>query len=194
MFVEVSGASCADAQAVAIALTAAPATDTEGALAAAGWTPLRAVANDFQESYDLVATRGLAALRIRRRGVAPDLDGWMAGRELLFSSRTLVGGAKPPSDSSVCTSAFLVSLRARQGGLSAPHRAGTSQKTPATKRRNSALRRPPQAGIVLGSVRRNLARRARPIDALVLPVPSGPARPSADVIDRYIWRPPWFVS
>ncbi len=48
-------------------------------------------------------------------------------------------------------------------------------------------------GIVLGRVRRNLARRARPLDAMVLPVPSGANRPAAPVIDRFIWRPPWFV-
>lgn len=191
-FVEVSRASCEDAGAVATAIAAAPATDITTAVLATGWTPLRVAANTFEDSYDLVATRGLAALRIRRRGVAPDLDGWMAGRELLFSRRSLVGGARPPRDSTLCTSAFLIRLGTHQGGLSAAHCAGTS-KAGTTKRRNAALRRPPQPGIILGGVRRNLARRSHPLDVLVLPVPSGPSRPSAAVVERFIWRPPWFV-
>jgi hypothetical protein len=192
MFVEVSRASCEDAQAVAVALTAAPAAGAEAALVAAGWVPLRAAANDYQESYDIVATRGLAALRIRRRGIAPDFDGWMAGRELVFSAGKLVPGGSVPRGSSACTSAFLIRLGTRLGGLSAAHCAGTTKRG-VTRRRNTALRRPPQPGIVLGTVRRNLARRARPIDALVLPVPSGAGRPSAPVVERFIWRPPWFV-
>jgi len=192
MFVEVSQASCADAQAVAVAVTAVPAASAEAGLVAAGWSPLRAAANDFQASYDIVATRGLAALRIRRRGTAPDFDGWMAGRELVFSSATLVPGAPAPRGSSACTSSFLIRLGARHGGLSAAHCAGTT-KAGVTRRRNVALRRPPQPGIVLGTVRRNLARRAKPVDALVVPVPSGAGRPSAAVVERFIWRPPWFV-
>jgi hypothetical protein len=190
-FVEVSRASCQDADAVALAITAAPA-NVEAAIVATGWTPLHVVQTTFEDSHDIVATRGLAALRIRRRGPAADLDGWMAGRELLFSRVTLIGGATPPKDSTLCTSAFLIRLGSRLGGLSAAHCAGTT-KSKTTKRRNSALRRPPQPGIILGGVRRNLARRANPIDALVLPVPSGVGRPAANVIDRFIWRPPWFV-
>ena len=62
-----------------------------------------------------------------------------------------------------------------------------------TNRRNAALRRAPQPGIVVGRVRRNVAR-TRPLDALVLPVPSGAGRPSAAVIDRGVSRPPWFVA
>jgi hypothetical protein len=49
---------------------------------------------------------------------------------------------------------------------------------------------------VIGAVRRNLLRpkaRAKRIDALVLPVPSGPGRPSAAVIDRGILGAPLFV-
>jgi hypothetical protein len=192
-FVEVSRATCEEADAVATAITAAPPADIEAAVRATGWVPLRIAQNDFEESYDLVATRGLDALRIRRRGIAPDLDGWMAGRELLFSRLALVGGATPPKDSTLCTSSFLIRLGARLGGLTAAHCAGTT-KANTTKRRNSALRRPPQPGIILGGVRRNLARRgAHSLDALVLPVPSGPGRPSAAVIERFIWRPPWFV-
>jgi hypothetical protein len=191
-FVEVSRASCEEADAVATAISGLPATGVETAVLATGWTPLRVAANTFEDSHDLVATRGLAALRIRRRGAAPDLDGWMAGRELLFSRRSLVGGATPPRDSTLCTSSFLIRLGTHQGGLTAAHCAGTS-KARTTKRRNAALRRPPQPGIILGGVRRNLARRSHPLDALVLPVPSGPSRPSAAVVERFIWRPPWFV-
>ena len=191
-FIEASRAPCADAAAVAVAITPVAAADIDATVRATGWIPLHAVQNTFEESYDLVATRGLAALRIRRFGVAPDLDGWMAGRELLFSRLTLVGGATPPKDSTACTSSFLIKLGARFGGLTAAHCAGTT-KSKTTKRRNTALRRPPQPGIILGGVRRNLARRAHPLDALVVPVPSGPNRPSAAVIERFIWRPPWFV-
>ena len=54
-------------------------------LRTAGWAPLRAAANDDPNVHDIVATRGHAALRIRRPGAAPDLDGWAAGRELLFA-------------------------------------------------------------------------------------------------------------
>ena len=42
-------------------------------------------------------------------------------------------------------------------------------------------------------MRRNLARRAKAIDAVVLPVPSGAGRPPAAVVERFVWRPPWFV-
>jgi hypothetical protein len=191
MFVEVSNAPCEDARAVATALTAVPAPAVEAAVRASGWTPLYVLAMDFQPAYDIIATRGTAAVRIRRPGDAPDIDGWMAGRELLFSRLALAGGATPPTDSTLCTSAFLIRLGSREGGLSAAHCAGV--KGGATRRRNAALRRPPQPGIVLGGVRRNLARRARPIDALVLPVPSGPGRPAADVIRRLHSQPPWFV-
>ena len=43
-------------------------------------------------------------------------------------------------------------------------------------------------------MRRNLLRRARPLDALVLPVPSGAGRPSAAVVERGLFSPPWFVA
>jgi hypothetical protein len=192
MFIEVSRASCADAQAVATALTAVPLAGTEAAILAAGWTPLHAATNELGDYYDIVATRGLQALRIRRRGPPADLDGWMAGRELLFSHSALVPGATPPKDSTLCTSAFLIRIGARLAGLTAAHCAGlTKQRT--TKRQNVALRRAPQPGIVLGTVRRNLARHAPARDALVLPVPQGAGRPPAAVVERFVWRPPWFV-
>lgn len=193
--IDVSGASCDEARAVATALAAAPTAPVEATLAAQGWTPLRVAATGFEESYDLVATRGLASLMIRRPGAAPDIDGWMAGRELLFARRQLVGGRPPPRGTVLCTSAFLIRLGTHPGGLSAAHCGGVTKKR-TTRRRNAALRRPPQAGIVLGRVQRNLMRarsRAQRLDALVLPVPSGANRPAAAVIDRGVLRPPWFV-
>jgi hypothetical protein len=190
--VRVSGTGCEQARAAATAIAGASAADTAGALQAAGWTPLWVAALAGLPSYDLVATRGLATISLLRRGETPDIDGWMAGRELLFSRSTLVPGATPPEDSALCTSSFLVRLGAHPGGLTAAHCAGLT-KSGATKRRNAALRRPPQPGIVLGGVRRNLARRARPIDALVLPVPSGAGRSAVPVIDRLSTQPPWFV-
>ncbi|MBW3652866.1 MAG: S1 family peptidase [Actinobacteria bacterium] len=192
IIVDVSGATCEEARAVATALAGVPAGNAEAALLAVGWRPLRAIATGFQRSYDLVATRGLGALLIRRPGDAPDLDGWMAGRELLFARERLVPGARPPRGASVYTSAFLIRLRTHPGGLSAGHCAGLTRKR-TTRRRNAALRRPPQTGIILGRVQRNLERRKRRLDALVLPVPSGPGRPAAPVIDRGVLNPPWFV-
>jgi hypothetical protein len=189
--VDVSGATCDVGRAIATALAAAPAADSAAVLRAVGWAPLRAAAAQGQAAFDLVATRGLAALRVRRPGAAPDLDGWSAGRELIFARGRLVGGKPPPRGSVLCTSAFLVLLRGRPGGLSAAHCGGVrGDRT--TRRRNAALRRPPQPGIVVGRVQRNLAR-TRPLDALVLPVPSGAGRTAAAVVDRGVSRPPWFV-
>jgi hypothetical protein len=192
IFLDVSGATCDEARALATALVPVPAADVEAALVAAGWTPLRVAAAAGQNAYDVIATRGLATLLIRRRGDAPDVDGWTAGRELVFARAALVPGAPAPNGAAVCTSAFLILLGTDPAGLSAGHCADVTKKG-ATLRRNAALRRPPQPGIVLGSVRRNLMRRARKLDALVLPVPSGPGRPSAAVIDRGLFDPPWFV-
>ena len=191
LIVAVSGATCDEARAVATALAATPSTDSATLLRNAGWAPLRAATSNDPNVHDIVATRGRAALRIRRPGAAPDLDGWAAGRELLFARRALVGGAPPPQGAVVCTSAFLISLRGHPGGLSAAH-CGGLRKDGTTHRRNAALRRPPQPGIVLGAVQRNV-RRTRRLDALVVPVPSGPTRPAAAVIDRGVSRPPWFV-
>jgi hypothetical protein len=190
--VSVSVATCEEARAVATALADASAADSARVIAAAGWSPLRAATTDDRTAYDLIATRGLAALRIRRRGAAPDLDGWAAGRELLFARGKLVGGKPPPSGAALCTSAFLIALGGHPGGLSAAHCGGT-RSDGTTQRRNAALRRPPQPGIVLGRVQRNV-KRTQPLDALVLPVPSGPTRPSAAVVDRGVNRPPWFVA
>ncbi len=190
--VGVSGATCSDVAGLARSIGAAEPGEAAGLLRAAGWTPLRSAATDGGAAFDVVAIRGRSALRIRRDGTAPDLDGWMAGRELIFARRQLVGGARPPSGAVVCTSAFLVTLRGHPGGLSAAHCGGV-RRDGTTQRRNAALRRPPQPGIVLGRVQRNLAR-VRPLDALVLPVPSGASRPSAGVVNRGVSRPPWYVT
>ena len=190
--VQVSGASCDDARAASAAVAGATPTTIEQALLTAGWTALRIYAPAGSNAYDVTAIRGLATLRLRLPGAAPDIGGWTADRELLFSRQTLVGGAAPPDDSTVCTSAFIVRLGSHLGGLTAAHCSGLT-RTGRTARRNAALRRPPQPGIVLGTVQRNLAIRAKPIDAMVLPVPSGPGRPSADVIERRFDQPPWFV-
>jgi len=189
--VAASGTSCDAVRDVAEAVMDKPAAESGAALRAEGWKPLRAQDASGGE-FDLVATRGFAALRIRRPGNAPDLDGWSAGRELLFARGKLVGGARPPSGTVLCTSAFLIMLRGHPGGLTAAHCGGV-RKDGTTQRRNAALRRPPQPGIVLGGVQRNLAR-SRPLDALVVPVPTGASRPSTDVVDRGVSRPPWYVA
>jgi hypothetical protein len=190
--VEVSVAGCDEARAVATALLAAPAADAAAVLRLAGWSPLRAAAAGAGE-HDVVAVRGLAALHVRRPGPAPDIDGWSAGRELLFAGGTLVPGARPPRGAVLCTSAFLIRLRSgRLGGLSAAH-CGGIRRNRTVRRRNAALRRPPLPGIVLGRVVRNL-QRSRPLDALVLPVPTGATRPATAVVDRGVERPPWTVA
>ena len=191
--VDVSNATCPEAQAVATALLAQPPEAGPDVLRAAGWTPQRALVTDDGSQYDIVATRGNAALRIRRPGAAPDLDGWTAGRELLFARPTLVPGARVPSGAVLCTSAFLVRMpTGALGGLSASH-CGGLRSDGSTQRRNAGLRRPPEPGIILGRVLRNL-ERTRPLDALLLPVPGGPTRPSGALIDRGIARPPWTVA
>jgi hypothetical protein len=75
ILVEISVAGCDSARAVATALTSASGTSSEAVLRAAGWTALRAAASDAGRFHDIVAIRGRAALRIRRVGAAPDLDG-----------------------------------------------------------------------------------------------------------------------
>ena len=182
---------CAEVDDLAAAVAARPASEAPAVLAADGWIALRARSSG--DAHDLVALRGTAALRIRRDGAAPDLDGWAAGRELLFSARRIVGGRPIPRDTAVCTSAFLVRLRGgRLGGLSAAHCAGLDRRGRVV-RRNAGLRRPPEPGIVLGRVRRILTRTA-PLDALVLPVPSGEGRSIAAIVDRGLSRPPWVVA
>ena len=188
----VSGTTCEDVTPVVSALLAQTPDAAESVLAGAGWTALRARRAAADGQHDLIAIRGLATLRLRRSGAAPDLDGWQAGRELLFARKRLVGGRPAPNGSALCTSAFLVRLRSgRLGGLSAAH-CGGLRKDRTVQRRNAALRRPPAAGIVLGRVQRILTRSRR-LDALVLPVTQGANRPALPVINRGIGRPPWRV-
>jgi hypothetical protein len=190
--VEVSGATCDETQPVAAALVAAPPDDGANVLRAAGWAPLRALVAPDGAEYDLVAIRGRAALHIRQPGPTPDLDGWSAGRELLLAHGRLVPGQRPPGDAVLCTSAFLINLPSgRLGGLSAAHCAGTGRDG-TVRRGNAVLRRPPEPGVLLGRVVRNVAR-TRPLDALVLPVPAGPNRTASPVVDRGISLPPWSV-
>ncbi len=173
-------------------MAAAPAAQEVGVLRAARWTPLRAQSTG-EGAHDLVAVREGAALRIRRPGVAPDLDGWEAGRELLFARQQLVGGKPVPDGAVLCSASWLVRLAGgRLGGLSAAHCGGLrSDRT--VQRRNVALRRPPQPGIVLGRVRR-IVTRSQPYDALVVPVSAGVNRSRVPVVDRGVSRPPWIVA
>lgn len=190
--VQVAGTSCESVEGVVSALLAAPPDGAAAVLAAAGWSPLRARMAEGTNEHDVVAIRGLETLRVRRRGAAPDLDGWSAGRELLFARRQIVGGRPAPKGSVLCTSSFLVRLRGgRLGGLSAAH-CGGLRKDRTVHRRNVALRRPPAPGIVLGRVLRMLTRK-KPLDALVLPVSQADDRPASAVIYRGIPRPPWRV-
>jgi len=190
--VEAARVSCAEVTPVAAAVAAAPAQGAVGALTAQGWTPYRTLPGDAGE-FNLVALRGTAVLRLRRAGEAPDLDGFAAGRELIFARPTIVGGAPIPNGAALCTSAFLVRLRSGSlGGLSAAHCAGL-RRDGKTQRSNTALRRPPAPGVVLGRVQRVVARSA-PLDALLLPAPQGPTRTATPVVDRGISRPPWVVA
>ena len=191
MIVDVSGATCEEGRAVATALDGVAPADVDAVLRAQGWTPLRATATGYDDSYDLFATRGRAALFLRRRGPAPNLDSWTAGRELVFSRRPLAAGETAPRGSAVCTSGFLIRLGRHLGGLSAGHCAGLTRKR-TTLRRHGALRETRQVGLVLGGVQRNLWRKRRGRDVLVLP--AGPGRASMPVIDRGILAPPLFVA
>ena len=191
--VAVAGASCADAEAAAAAVVAVPVAQEANALIASGWTPQRARSTDDEREHDLIAGRGSAALRIRRPGPAPDLDGWQAARELIFARGRLVSGGRVPRGAVACTSAFLVRVRSGSlGGLSAAH-CGGLRKDRTVHRRNVALRRPPQDGLILGRVQRIVTRRL-PLDALLVPAPGGVVgRTRVPVVNRGITRPPWSV-
>jgi hypothetical protein len=191
--VQVKGAPCAEAEMLAGDVAGATTGEEAAVLRAAGWAPLRALPTDSADtSHDLVATRGTAALRIRRSGPSPDLDGWAAGRELLLARRTLVGGKPVPKGAVLCTSSWLVRLPNNHlGGLTAAHCGGLRQDG-TVQRRNVVLRRSPQPGIVLGRVQRILTR-SLPLDALITPIPSGVTRSRSPVVDRGITRPPWRI-
>jgi hypothetical protein len=189
--VQVSGTTCEAVNGLVTSLLAASPNDEATVLASAGWSPLRA-ADAASNQHDLVAVHALETLRIRRPGAAPDLDGWSAGRELLFARKKLVGGKPVPNGAVLCTSAFLIRLpTGRLGGLSAAH-CGGLRKDRTVQRHYAALRRPPAPGIALGRVLR-IVTRTKPLDALVLRVPRGTTRPPSAVIDRGIGRPPWRV-
>ena len=192
--VAVVGAPCADAEAVAAKVVDRP-TALEGpTLTAAGWTPLRAQTTSDRAEHDLVAVRNGAALRLRRPGLAPDLDGWEAGRELVFARPRIVPGGRVPKGAVACTSAWLVRMPGGTlAGLSAAHCGGLrSDRT--VHRRYVGLRRPPQPGIILGRVKQILTR-SEPLDALVVPVPSPASnRTAVSVVDRGVSRPPWTVT
>jgi hypothetical protein len=191
--VEVIGAPCSEAEAVAAQVVAAPIDGAASVLLAAGWTPLRAQSTDDGTAHDLIATRRGAALRIRRAGAAPDLDGWAAGRELILARKQLVGGKPVPPGAVLCTSSWLVRLGGGSlGGLTAGH-CGGLRKDHTVQRRNVGLRRPPQPGIILGRVRRILTR-TKPLDALLVPVPVLANRTALPVVDRGVTRPPWTVT
>ena len=64
LIVEVSGAPCDAARAVAAALTDVPAAGVEAVLRAQGWAPVRATATRFEESYELFAVRGRAGAAV----------------------------------------------------------------------------------------------------------------------------------
>jgi hypothetical protein len=112
-----------------------------------------------------------------------------AGRELLFSNRRLVGGRPIRGQSATCTSGFPVRQGSRVRLLTAGHCAADEQ-TGSIDRRYSALRRPPQPGVVLGSVLRSLFVRTS-LDALLLRTLTD--RGAAPFIDRGASRPPWAV-
>ena len=190
--VEAARVGCDAIASVAAMVAAAPPAGAPAALIAAGWTPYRALPTRAG-GFDLIALRGTAAMRLRRGGEAPDLDGFAAGRELIFARPTIVGGRPIPAGASVCTSAFLVRLRSGSlGGLSAGHCAGL-RSDGRVQRRNAAQRRPPVPGVVLGRVQRSLGRTA-PLDALLVPVPQGKTRTATPVVDRGVSRPPWVVA
>ena len=178
-----------------MALTGVPPEGIEAALTAVGWKLLRAADTGYDDSYELFATRGLAGLWLRLPGLAPDFDGWMANRQLVFARQTLVPGAPAPNGAVACTSAFLVRVSGSLGGLSAAHCASLSKKGRKTLRRNvgaapaaAAGHRPrdrapqPRAPAHEGARRRSSCR-SRP----------APGRRAAAVVDRDILGPPLFV-
>jgi hypothetical protein len=179
-------------RAPAAALAASPPGGQAAAIAGAGWSPVRAGVVRAR-THDVIALRGTAAARVRLPGAAPDLDGFAAGRELLFSSRRLTAGKAVRGDAALCTAGFLVRFSSgRLGGLTAAH-CGGLRRNGRVARRYAGMRRPPQPGIVLGRVVRMLAR-SEPLDVLALPVHRSAQRPALPIVDRGLTRPPWIVT
>ncbi len=187
----VARTGCAGVAPVVAAIEAHPSADIGPALRATGWSPVSARPAGTG-LFDLVALRGRAVLRLRLRGQAPDLDGWAAGRELVFAPTRLVGGRPIPRGAALCTSSFLVFWHRRLSGLTAGH-CGGLRANGSVVRPFVALRRPPQPGIPLGRISTVVTRHV-PYDALLVPVPVGPNRPVAAIVDRGIARPPWIVA
>ena len=192
--VGVSGASCDDAPGRRGALAARHRREQRRACCAppAG-RPLRAPPPTA--AARTTSSRSAAAPRCASAATAPapDLDGWAAGRELLFARGRLVGGTPPPRGAVLCTSAFLDPARRppRRPERRALRRHAQRRHDAPPQRRAAA----PAAARAssLGRVQRNLAR-TRPLDALVLPVPSGSGPSVGGVVDRGVARPPWFVA
>lgn len=183
---DVARISCEEGAPVAAAVVDG---DPLTALAAAGWTPISA--RKRAPTAEVMAARDRAIIRIRVPGEAPDAMAVVAGRELLLSSRRLVGGRPVPDDAAVCTTAFPVVIRDITRALSAGHCAA-NERTGRIERKYTAVRRPPQPGVVLGTVRNSLFVRTT-LDALVLRVPSGEGRGAAPLVWRGAFRPPWAV-
>ena len=178
--------------AVATAMSAAPG-DVRGGAARAGWSPPRAAANDYQASYDLVATRGLRGAAdppaAARRPTST--AGWPAASCSSRGRRSSAARA-PPRGVALCTSAFLVRLGA------APRRPERGAlRRPATQPHDAAPQRRAAPAAAARVRARQRATQPRPrreaLDALVLPVPSGAGRPAARRDRSLHPRPPWFV-
>lgn len=184
--VDVARTTCTEALPVADAARASGGDDVV-ALREAGWLPLSSRARGG--GAEIVAVRGTAVLRYRRPGDVPDVLAAYAGRELVFSAERLVGGQPIPAEAATCTSGFPIRAGRLVRLLSAGHCAA-NEDTGSIERRYSAIRRPPQPGIVLGTVRRSLFVRTS-LDALILRTFRD--RGAAPFVHRGAARPPWAV-
>ncbi len=190
-FVGAARVSCSQIAATAAAAAAAPPEGVVAALIHRGWRPYRAVAVDGSR-FNIVALRGRAVLRIRRFGVAPDLDGFAAGREVAFLKSPLTEGGRLPQEAVICTSGFVVQLTGGSlGGLSSEHCASDSLDG-VLQRPHLRLRRLATTGLPFGPATRSLGREAS-FDALMIPLYRSASRTVTAIVDRGISRPPWFV-
>jgi hypothetical protein len=153
----------------------------------AGWLPLSA--RDRRGRAEVVAVRRTAVLRYRRDGEPPDALAAAAGRELVFSSRALVGGAPVRGEAAFCTSGFTVRSAGAFRMLTAGHCAA-DERSGRLVRRYSALRRAPLPGVPLGTVFRSLYPRTSLDAALLRTLPD---RGAAPFVWRSDTRPPWAV-